>query len=122
MKRKYTTEKLNSIYFVNTTEPGTPFSFFNWLFWNQKIELKSAKGEQVFRHELFHIEQKHSFDILYLECLATIFCMNPFLHFIKKETKVIHEFLADQFAINQGGQWEYAELLLMQSLNTEQKN
>ncbi|HEV8508498.1 MAG TPA: M56/M15 family metallopeptidase, partial [Chitinophagaceae bacterium] len=119
MKRKYTVQKLNTIYFVNTTEPGTPFSFFRWLFWNQKIELKSEKGEQVFRHELFHIEQKHSFDILYLEFLAVIFWMNPFLHLIKKETKVIHEFLADQFAIKQGAKWEYAELLLMQSLNTE---
>jgi N-acetylmuramoyl-L-alanine amidase len=119
MKKKYTIQKLNTIYFVNTTEPGTPFSFFRWLFWNQKIELKSEKGEKVFRHELFHIEQKHSFDILYLEFLTIIFWMNPFLHLIKKETKVIHEFLADRFAINQGGKWEYAELLLMQSLNTE---
>jgi N-acetylmuramoyl-L-alanine amidase len=120
MRKKYTVQKLNSIYFINTSEAGTPFSFFRWLFWNQKIELRSEKGEQIFRHELFHIEQKHSFDILYLEFLATIFWINPFLHLIKKETKVIHEFLADQFAINQGGKWEYAELLLMQSLNTEQ--
>ena len=120
IKRKYTVQKLNAIYFVNTTEPGTPFSFFRWLFWNEKIELRSEKGEQIFRHELFHIEQKHSLDIIYLEFLITIFWMNPFLHLIKKETKVIHEFLADQFAINQGGKWEYAELLLMQSLNTGQ--
>ena len=120
IKSKYTVQKLNAIYFVNTTEPGTPFSFFRWLFWNQKIELRSEKGEQIFRHELFHIEQKHSWDIIYLEFLTIIFWMNPFLHLIKKETKVIHEFLADRFAINQGGKWEYAELLLMQSLNTEQ--
>ena len=37
IKKKYTAQKLNSIYFINTNEPGTPFSFFRWLFWNQKI-------------------------------------------------------------------------------------
>ena len=119
IKKKYAFQKLNTIYFVNTNEPGTPFSFFRWLFWDQKIELKSEKGEKVFRHELFHIEQKHSLDILCLELLTTIFWINPFLHMIKKEIKVIHEFLADQFAINQSEKWEYAELLLMQSLNTQ---
>ena len=119
LKKQYTVQKLNTVYFVNTNEPGAPFSFFRWLFWNQKIELRSGKGEQIFRHELFHIEQKHSLDILYMELLTTIFWINPFLHLIKKEIKVIHEFLADQFATNQSKNWEYAELLLMQSLNTQ---
>ncbi|MBK7289503.1 MAG: hypothetical protein IPI78_04185 [Chitinophagaceae bacterium] len=62
-------EKVDTINFVNTEEPGTPFSFFRWLFWNKKIELQSEKGEQIFRHELFHIEQKHSRDIIFLEIL-----------------------------------------------------
>jgi len=119
IKKKYPVQKLNAIYFVNTTEPGTPFSFFRWLFWNQKIDARSEKGEQVFRHELFHIEQRHSLDILYMELLTTIFWINPFLHLIKREIKVIHEFLADQFAVHQSKSWEYAELLLMQSLNTD---
>ena len=119
IKRNYPVQKINSIYFVNTAEPGTPFSFFRWLFWNQKIELRSERGEQVFRHELFHIEQKHSLDIIYMELLTTIFWINPFLHLAKKEIKIIHEFLADKFAFNESKKWEYAELLLMQSLNTQ---
>lgn len=113
-------EKLDRIYFINTTEPGTPFSFFRWLFWNKKIELESEKGEQIFRHELFHINQKHSWDIMYLELLTVLFWINPFFHLMKKETKAIHEFLADQFAVRENSKWEYAELLLMQILNTQQ--
>src|SRR5689334_5360216 len=119
IKKRYTVQKLNAVQFINTNEPGTPFSFFRWLFWNQKIDPRSSKGEQVFRHELFHIEQRHSVDILYLELLATVFWINPFLHLIKKEIKVIHEFLADKFAADESKNWDYAELLLMQSLNTE---
>jgi len=113
-------EKLSTIDFVNTNEPGTPFSFFSWLFWNRKIDIHSYKGEQIFRHELFHIEQKHSWDKLYLEILTAICWINPFFHLIKKETAVIHEFLADQFAIKENQQWQYAELLLMQSFHTNQ--
>lgn len=111
-------EKVDTINFVNTDEPGTPFSFFRWLFWNKKIELQSEKGEQIFRHELFHIEQKHSRDIIFLEILTAIFWLNPFFHLIKKEVKAIHEFLADEFAVTENKQWNYAELLLMQVLNT----
>jgi beta-lactamase regulating signal transducer with metallopeptidase domain len=113
-------EQLGHIQFVNTSEPGTPFSFFRWLFWNRDIELQSDKGQQVFRHEVFHIEQKHSYDLLFMELLTVAGWFNPFFHLIKKELKAIHEFLADRFAINENTKWEYAEMLLMQALHTKQ--
>jgi len=113
-------EKLENINFVNTNEPGTPFSFFRWLFWNRKIELQSEKGEQIFRHELFHIQQGHSRDIIFIEFLMIIFWMNPFFYLMKKEIKAIHEFLADKFATNEHNKWDYAELLLMQALGSKQ--
>ena len=120
MLRNNPTEQLGKIHFVNTAEPGTPFSFFRWLFWNKKIELHSEKGEQIFRHELFHIEQKHSWDTIYMELLTVVFWINPFFYLIRKELKAIHEFLADQFAVSENTKWQYAELLLMQALNTHQ--
>jgi beta-lactamase regulating signal transducer with metallopeptidase domain len=116
-----TAEKIDKIEFINTNEPGTPFSFFRWLFWNRKIELNSEKGEQIFRHELFHIQQKHSWDIIFMELISTIFWLNPFFHLMKKELKAIHEFLADEFAITENRNWQYAELLLMQALNTNNR-
>ena len=116
-----TAEKIDNIEFINTNEPGTPFSFFRWLFWNRKIELNSEKGEQIFRHELFHIQQKHSWDIIFMELITTIFWINPFFHLMKKELKALHEFLADEFAITENRNWQYAELLLMQVLNTNNR-
>jgi beta-lactamase regulating signal transducer with metallopeptidase domain len=113
-------EKIENIHFVNTDEPGTPFSFFRWLFWNRQIKLQSEKGEQIFRHELFHIQQGHSRDIIFIEFLMIIFWMNPFFYLMKKEIKAIHEFLADKFATNEHNKWDYAELLLMQALGSKQ--
>lgn len=118
--RKYPSGKIGTIRFVNTHEPGTPFSFFRWLFWNRDIELHSEKGQQVFRHEVYHIEQKHSLDLVYAELLTVCCWINPFFHLIKKELRAIHEFLADRFAINEQQKWEYAEMLLMQALGTKQ--
>jgi beta-lactamase regulating signal transducer with metallopeptidase domain len=118
MKRNNTVEKIDTIFFVNTNEPGTPFSFFRWMFWNRNIELQSEKGEQIFRHELYHIQQKHSIDLLFMEMLTMIFWINPFFHIMKKELRAIHEFLADQFAVTKSNKWNYAELLLMQALKT----
>jgi hypothetical protein len=115
---KYTKERVDHIYFLNTKEKGAPFSFFNWLFWNQEIDLNSTEGQQIFRHELFHIQQKHSWDIIFLEITRACLWINPFFYLIKKETKTIHEFLADEFATIEKDKWSYAELLLSRVLNT----
>ncbi len=90
------------------------------MFWNNKIELQSEKGKQIFRHEFFHIKQRHSWDVVFMELTTILFWINPFFHLIKRETKTIHEFLADQFAMKDTQHWQYAELLLMQALNTNQ--
>src|SRR5690606_14206548 len=46
---------------------------------------------------------------------------NPFYHLVKKELKTIHEFLADEFAVQHFSKGHYAELLLMQAFDTEHK-
>jgi beta-lactamase regulating signal transducer with metallopeptidase domain len=120
LKRNNPGEQLDGIHFITTQEPGAPFSFFRWLFWHNDIELQSVKGEQIFRHELFHIRQKHSLDVIFMELVTIVCWINPFFHLIKKEIKAIHEFLADQFAVKKNHEWDYAELLLMQALNTNQ--
>jgi TonB-dependent SusC/RagA subfamily outer membrane receptor len=120
LQKRNPAEKLGNIRFVRTTEPSTPFSFFRWMFWNKNIELNSEKGKQIFQHELFHIKQKHSIDTLFLEILTAVFWINPFFHLMKRELKTIHEFLADSFVVNDTQKWEYAELLLMQVLQTNQ--
>ncbi|MBP7556725.1 MAG: N-acetylmuramoyl-L-alanine amidase [Chitinophagaceae bacterium] len=118
---KHKVEKLDRIRFMSTEEPGTPFSFFSWLFWDKDIDLHTAKGEQIFRHEVYHIQQRHSWDVMLMEVVRTICWINPFFHLMKKELRIIHEFLADRFAVDEESKWEYAELLLMQALDSQQR-
>lgn len=71
------------------------FSFFNYLF-VPKNEIKSERIQpEIFRHELAHIKQKHSFDVLLIEFLKIFFWFNPFLYLYKKSIQINHEFLAD---------------------------
>jgi BlaR1 peptidase M56 len=123
LKREYTPERVADILLYSTPEPGSPFSFFNHLFWNEAIPTDAEKGQLIFRHELYHIRQLHSLDILVLETIRRLFWCNPFFYLVLRELKLVHEFLADRFAISSGPdpagaqtqRSTYAEWLVWQS-------
>lgn len=122
LSKKYSYQYINALKFYSTTEPGTPFSFFRSIFWNSNLNLDSKEGQQIFRHELFHVKQRHSADILFIEIVSIAFWINPVFHLIKKEIKAIHEFLADQHALSDTNEEDYAELLILQSINIKKSS
>ena len=118
LRRLHAAEKIEELWFIPTDAKGTPFSFFNWLFWNRQLPLDSSGGQQIFKHELYHIRQRHSIDVLWMEVVNVVFWINPFFHLTRRELRAIHEFLADRFAAAPNREWDYAEILLMQVLQT----
>ncbi len=116
---KYSSEQIDSILFYNTDEANTPFSFTNKIFWNKQLPLHSEKGQQVFRHELYHVMQRHSMDIILMQLVLVFAWINPFFHIIKKELATIHEFLADQFAVSDSDRYAYAEFLVMNAIDSK---
>ncbi len=120
LKRMYPYENLNGIHFYNTIESGTPFSFFKNIFWNSGISLNNEKGQQMLRHEITHIQEKHSVDKVGMEILIALAWWNPFLYYIRKELSVIHEFIADKKASAGDDNLQYASLLLMKAMGSEQ--
>ncbi|WP_290708274.1 M56 family metallopeptidase, partial [Flavihumibacter sp. CACIAM 22H1] len=90
MQEKYKGEKLDDIIIYHTREEGTPFSFFRSIFWNDQIELHSRAGQQIFRHELFHIRQYHTIDSLLANLAVLIGWFNPFYYLIRNELQTIH--------------------------------
>jgi len=117
LKNKYAYDIIDRLKIYNTAEPGTPFSFFQSIFWDKKISFNDKRGQQIFRHEMFHVKEKHSADILLLEILCCLGWFNPFFHLIKKELRAIHEFLADAYAVSGNNRYEYAELLVLQAIH-----
>ena len=119
LTKKYECETVDQLKIYNTTEPGTPFSFFRSIFWDKKISLTGNQGQQIFRHELFHVKEKHSADILLMEILGCICWFNPFYYLIKKELRAIHEFLADEYAVSANNRYDYAELLVLHAISNK---
>ena len=52
--------------------------------------------DTVLSHELAHVRQRHSWDVLLVEVLRVLFWFNPFLVFYKKSLQQVHEYLADR--------------------------
>ncbi len=118
IKRAAHTEMIEDIRLVKTPHPDAPFSFFKWLFWNERIELESAEGIHMFKHEMYHIRSKHSWDLLFMEVILSICWFNPFFYLYRKEVKTIQEFLADRHAAGNSDHASYAELLLMRAIGS----
>ena len=78
LRKKYPETKIKDVSFINTNEKGTPFSFFNSIFWNRAIDLHSRSGQQIFNHEIAHVKEKHSYDKIFMNIVLIFFWINPF--------------------------------------------
>ncbi|KMQ69008.1 antirepressor [Chryseobacterium sp. FH2] len=112
IKNQFQKESFDGINFYHTNLTEAPFSYFKNLFWKNSITLNSDIGKQILKHEMVHIEQKHSFDKIFIEIITSVFWFNPFFHIIKKEISLIHEYLADKKAVKQSDTKAFAQMLL----------
>lgn len=117
LKKEFPKESIEGITFYNTNLQDAPFSFFKNIFWKDSILLQSDLGKQILKHEMVHIEQKHSVDKLFVQTIQSIFWFNPIFYYIKKELNLIHEYLADKKAVKQNDTKAFAEMLLASSFS-----
>lgn len=112
LKKEFPQEHFEGISFYQTNLSEAPFSFFKNLFWKDSILIHSDLGRQILKHEMVHIEQKHSRDKIFTEMVTAVFWWNPVFHLIKKEISLIHEYLADKKAIKNSDTKAFAQMLL----------
>ncbi len=105
-------KKVGEVFLIITQAKGTPFSFFRYIFWNEEIDIRSASGKQILQHELTHVQQKHSVDKLLIQVMLIPGWLNPFFWLLKKEMDMIHEFIADKKAVQDGDTAALAQMLL----------
>ncbi|MCR8559834.1 M56 family metallopeptidase [Mucilaginibacter sp. BJC16-A38] len=82
----------NKYKLVKVKDTNTAFSFFNYVFIGTNVD----GADTMIRHELVHIEQKHSFDIVFLELLKIVNWFNPFIYLWQRSVKTLHEYIADE--------------------------
>ena len=95
------------VIYLNQT--NVAFSFFNYLF----ISSDSGNDHTIIRHELVHIRQKHSADVILLEVLKIVNWFNPLVYLLQNSLKTVHEYIADeQTAAYENDTITYASFLL----------
>jgi hypothetical protein len=82
----------NNYRVIRLTGTDTAFSFFNYVFVGDGAPLAST----IIRHELVHIRQKHSADIIFMELVKIINWFNPFVYLLQHSLKTVHEYIADE--------------------------
>lgn len=94
-------------------EAVVPHSFMNTIFLNNNEYHSRHIEKEVLEHELAHVKQKHSWDILLVELLQ-IFCwFNPFIYLYKRSIKINHELLADAAVVRElDNKRSYQQILL----------
>jgi hypothetical protein len=99
---------------VEIQEDISPFSFFRFLFINNR-SLDESELDHVLEHEKAHIRQKHSMDHLFAHTLAIFQWFNPFAWQMRKALKTTHEYIADRQVLGKGIElFDYQSLLLKQ--------
>jgi TonB family protein len=92
-----TVYKLKDNYFLIPTFGLAPiFSFFDRLFWDDTEDLKQEEKYQIIQHEIEHIRQGHTYDVLYYQILSVLFWFNPAIHLMRTALVDTHEYLADE--------------------------
>jgi len=105
-------QRAGKITYVELDESHAAFSFFNLLFLNPAVQEKNT----VLKHEMVHIKQKHSLDIIFFEIVQIVSWFNPVTYFIKKEIKLLHEYIADDITTGKDIQkHQYAMFLIQNS-------
>lgn len=83
--------RLGRIRYLELTNDAPAFSFFNLLFINKL----GSNINTILKHEMVHIQQKHSLDILFFELLKIINWFSPVVWLIQRDIKLLHEYIAD---------------------------
>lgn len=105
-----------NIVYLELSSGETAFSFFNLLF----INPSSMNKATILKHEMVHIQQKHSIDILFFELLRILNWFNPVVWLMQKDIKLLHEYIADDITTNNDVQkHEYAMFLIQNSFGVK---
>ena len=94
-------KEINGVRVKCLNDPSGPFSFFRWIFMNPAA-VKEDEINEILTHEMAHVKQHHSVDVLLAEMVSICCWMNPFAWILKREVRLNLEFLADRKVMEAG--------------------
>ena len=107
---KYTSGKGKVILIVHDRDIA-PFSWMKYIVISQKD--LDENGREILIHELAHIQNRHSWDLLVADICIFFQWFNPASWLLKQELQNIHEYEADETVIEKGVDAKQYQLLLI---------
>jgi bla regulator protein blaR1 len=104
---------------VLTPGDAPTYSFFKFIFIPQKTFDNQAIPKEILTHELAHVRQMHSLDILFMELLISLWWFNPLLLLYRRAIRLNHEYLADDAVLAGPTDVKEYQLLLLDTLLTQ---
>ncbi|MEO0571186.1 MAG: M56 family metallopeptidase, partial [Bacteroidota bacterium] len=101
---------------VVVRESQVAFSFFNQIFLGDGIP--PDKEPQIMAHELVHIRQWHSLDLLFFEVMRIVMWFNPMVYLYQNRMAELQEFIADS-KVAKGNKSAQYQLLLSEAFRTQ---
>jgi len=90
-------------------------SFFSYIFWNDK---KDSKSKIIIEHELVHVKQWHSIDVILMELMVVVKWFNPLIYLFRNSLRRTHEYIADKYVCQQmGSKYAYAQFIVNENRN-----
>ena len=115
LKHKNPKRWQGNILIVKLIKSSAAFSFFNTIFLGEHIS--ESEKPTIYKHELIHIKEYHTVDLLFFELLRIVFWFSPLVYVYQNRIKELHEYIADAKAVKQSGKAEYYTSLLNQVLD-----
>ena len=79
---------------ITSEEDCPPFSFFPYIVLPASL-LNQEGYNEILKHERIHIEQRHTFDLLFMQIVTSLLWFNPFIWMFRKSMVLTHEYIAD---------------------------
>lgn len=92
------------------------FSFFKSIFLGDKVLEK--EHQNILEHELVHIREKHSYDLMFFELMRIVGWFNPLVYVYQNRVSELHEFIADATVAKTNKKEQY-QFLLSQVFQTQ---
>jgi hypothetical protein len=102
---------------VLTKDNMLPHSFLNYIFIDKQKFEQGTIEKEILQHELTHVNQKHSIDILLVELVMVFAWINPLLFLFRKAIMLNHEYLADDAVVHTYNNTESYRLLLFNTVS-----
>ncbi|WP_432411893.1 M56 family metallopeptidase [Rasiella sp. SM2506] len=109
LKKTAKLEKLRNYTIATVPNSDVAFTFLNTIFLGD--QLTEPQRSNILQHELVHVQQRHTLDLLFFEALRILCWFNPMVYIFQHKIQTLHEYAADRLVASKDKAGYYQNLL-----------